>query len=66
MCYSALVNIARLFIKDIVVEKIFFIHNFINMWYYQIFFYDFLFIALTCISLGISEVDTIFHVYWTL
>lgn len=66
MCYSALVNIARLFIKDIVVEKIFFIHNFLNMWYYQIFFYDFLFIALTCISLGISEVDTIFHVYWTL
>ena len=66
MCYSALVNIARLFIKDIVVEKIFFIHNFLNIWYYQIFLYDFLFIALTCISLGISEVDTIFHVYWTL
>ena len=42
MCYSALVNIARLFIKDIVVKKIFFLHNFLNMWYYQIFFYDFL------------------------
>lgn len=66
MCYSALVNIARLFNKDIIVKKIFFLHNFLNNVVLSDFFYDFLFIALTCISLGISEVDTIFHVYWTL